>query len=197
MSRDNMDRRNFLNLFLGSSFIMITTQWTSLLGQDEALEVSINSRYASGQWFYDPFGLYVEPGQTVKWTNRKWGATVTAFHPDNDNHELRIPLDAKPFDSGLLGDRFNTYFEYTFEAEGTYDYFSKYHEVLGMMGRIVVGKPGGPGERPLGYGAQEGRAPIYRDLMTAFKALDSEEILQEKTVPFPRALLVKQFPYRP
>ncbi|MDA2934340.1 hypothetical protein MYX82_08345 [Acidobacteria bacterium AH-259-D05] len=197
MSQDHINRRHFLNISLGSSLIVITGRLRPLLGQDEPLEVTLNSRYATGQWFYDPFGLFVNPGQTVRWTTNQWGATVTAFHPDHDNHELRMPPGARPFDSPILGNRHNTSFDYTFEVEGTYDYYSRYQEVLGMIGRIVVGRPGGPGERPLGYGGSEGRAPIYRDMRTAFEALNSQEIVQKKVVPFPQDLLVRKFPYRP
>ena len=37
-----------------------------------------------------------------QWTALRWTPTVTAFHPDNDNHELHIPEGAEPFDSGML-----------------------------------------------------------------------------------------------
>ena len=59
---------------------------------------------------------------------------MTAFHPDNDNHELRIPEGAQPFDSGMLAAMES--FQWTFDVEGTYDYFSKHHEGAGLIGRI-------------------------------------------------------------
>ena len=63
-----------------------------VLGQSgDAVEITINSVYIRGQWFYDPAGLYIEPGTTVHWVPTKWGATVTSFHPSNAKHELRIP----------------------------------------------------------------------------------------------------------
>ena len=62
---------------------------------------------------------------------------MTAFHPDHDNHELRIPEGAQPFDSGMLAAMES--FQWTFEVEGTYDYYSKHHEGAGLIGRIVVG----------------------------------------------------------
>jgi len=37
-------------------------------------------------------------------------------------------------------------FEYTFEKPGTYDYYCIPHKSVGMVGRIVVGSPGGPAE---------------------------------------------------
>ena len=58
---------------------------------------------------FNPIGLLVEPGQTVRWENETNVHTVTAYHPDNDNHALRIPVGATPFNSGYLmhpGDAF-------------------------------------------------------------------------------------------
>ena len=167
-------------------------------GAEPVAEIKINSTYIRGQWFFDPAGLYIQKGQTVRWLSTKWGATVTAFHPANGNHELRIPENAKPFDSGLLGedsDRYN-HFEWTFEVEGTYDYFSRNHEVLGMVGRIVVGSPGGPAEKnPPGYGAREGRAPVFPAEAKLLGAVPSQDIVAKKTIAYPKDLLVRTFPY--
>jgi plastocyanin len=103
-------------------------------------------------WF-DPIGLYVEPGTAVRWTVRDNVHTTTAYHPDNDHHPLRIPEGAMPWDSGFLvnpGD----HFEVTLAVPGVYDYYCMPHEAAGMVGRIVVGKqigPGGPGAQPFDY----------------------------------------------
>ena len=123
--------------------------------------------YGRGLWYYDPVGLYIQPGDTVRWQALRWTPTVTAFHPDNDNHELRIPTGAMPFDSGILA-TMQTW-EWTFTVAGTYDYYSKHHEAAGLIGRVVVGAPGGPGEKPPRYGGSEGRTPIYRLGMRIFK----------------------------
>jgi len=161
-------------------------------------EITINSVYIRGQWYFDPAGILIERGQTLRWAATKWGATVTAFHPSNYNHELRIPENARPFNSGLIGedsDRYNT-FEWTFDVEGTYDYFSRHHEPLGMVGRIIVGRPGGPAEsnRP-GYGAREGRAPLFPAEIKLLEYLSSQNIAAQKKVPYPTDLLVRTFPY--
>ena len=117
---------------------------------------------------------------------------MTAFHPDNDNHELRIPENAKSFDSGIM--LVGTTFEYTFEVEGTYDYYSRRQEVIGTVGRIVVGSPGGPGEKPLGYGSGEGRSPIFKEIEKTFAFAHSEEIVREKRIPYPVKALERRFP---
>jgi plastocyanin len=144
-------------------------------------------------WILDPMGLYVEPGQVVRWRSLKGGATVTAYHPAHDNHELRIPEGAAPFDSGTLGSFWKTTFEWRFEQEGTYDYYSRPHEVLGVVGRIVVGRPGGPGEQALGYGAEEGRAPIYKRARQLLEHVTSEKIMKAKKIPFPEELFGRRY----
>jgi len=198
-----VDRRSFVteSVSLLGSVVLINWHLQPVRAQRRivdpgGLNVGINSRYETGQWFYEPMGLFIEPGQTVRWTANNWGATVTAFHPANGNHELRIPEAAQPFDSGILGDIYNREFQHTFSVPGTYDYFAAHHEVLGLMGRVVVGAPGGPGERPLGYGGKEGRAPVFPDTLTLFKKLNSQEIVQKKRVPFPQDILVRRPPYR-
>ena len=90
--------------------------------------------------------------------------------------------------------RVGTTFGYTFEVEGTYDYYSRRHEVIGMVGRIVVGRPGGPGEKPFGYGSREGRAPIYKEVEKVFEFARSEEIVRENVIPYPVKALERRFP---
>jgi len=91
-------------------------------------------------WF-DPAGIFVLPGQTLRWTNRDNGNshTATAYHPQYDGRPLRIPEGAAPWDSGFLlpGESFSV----TLTVPGVYDYFCLPHEHAGMVGRIVVGKP--------------------------------------------------------
>jgi len=197
-----LTRRNLLKTCgLGLAALHVPGFKIEVLGQRPgapAVEIEINNVYIRGQWFFDPAGVYIERGQTIRWLATKWGATVTAFHPSNDNHELRIPETARPFNSGLLGEDSNRYntFEWTFDVEGTYDYFSRHHEPLGMVGRIIVGRPGGPAEtnRP-GYGARNGRAPVFPAQAKLLEFLSSQEIAAKKKVPYPADLLVRRFPY--
>lgn len=99
---------------------------------------------------FDPIGVLIEPGQTVRWVNEANVHTSTAYHPANDGHALRIPEAAEPWDSGYLiepGDQF----EVTLTVPGVYDYFCAPHEAAGMVGRIIVGEPVGPGALPFDY----------------------------------------------
>jgi uncharacterized membrane protein len=90
-----------------------------------------------GNNYFDPIGLHVEPGTTVRFEIAAGAHSATAY-------ESRIPSDASAFDSGVIS---SDGFEYTFEEPGTYDYYCIPHKSVGMVGRIVVGTPGGPAEK--------------------------------------------------
>ncbi len=95
-------------------------------------------------WFA-PLGLAVAPGTTLHFINKDAGNshTSTAYHPDLYDRPHRIPAGAAPWDSGFLmpGESF----EVKLEQPGVYDYYCLPHEMAGMVGRIVVGRPDGAG----------------------------------------------------
>lgn len=95
-------------------------------------------------WFA-PRGLAVAPGTTVRFVNRDPvnSHTATTYHPAILGRKRRIPAAARPWDSDFLlpGDRFET----TLTVPGVYDYYCQPHEMAGMAGRIVVGRPGDSG----------------------------------------------------
>src|SRR5205085_2886326 len=75
---------------------------------------------------------------------------IVLWHLANDSHSLRIPTSAQPWASDYLvdpGDRF----EVVLTVPGVYDYFCTPHEMAGMVGRIIVGQPSGPGTLPFDY----------------------------------------------
>jgi hypothetical protein len=119
----------------------------------------------------------------VRWVNQANVHTSTAYHPDNVGHALRIPEAAEPWDSGYLvepGDRF----EVTLTVPGVYDYFCAPHEMAGMVGRIIVGQPVGPGTLPFDYfkgdpAARDWR-PVPAAAQAAFPAI--EAIMNERVV---------------
>ena len=89
-----------------------------------------------GNNYFDPIGLHVEPGTTVRFTLAAGAHSATAYAD-------RIPDGATAFDSGTIS---SGQFEHTFETPGTYDYYCIPHKSIEMVGRIVVGSPGGPAE---------------------------------------------------
>jgi len=173
-------------------------------GAAQAAVVRVGLAFPRGQYFFDPAGIWVPRGGTVRWefafnggVGALMGVSVTAFHPANENHELRIPETAKPFDSGPMNRAADGFirFEHAFDVEGTYDYFSITHESIGMVGRVVVGRPGGPGEQAPGYGARDGRAPMHPASAAILNACPSQQIVEKKSIPYPRDLVVRPYPY--
>ncbi len=200
MFKDKTNRRNFLTrvgagaVALGSTgWLLPAVQQGSRMSQFRRLpQIRMSRNYRIGRYHYDPLGLFVEAGQTVSFFSVRAGFSATAYHPDNDNHELRIPEQAEPFDSGILWN--GETFDWKFEVEGTYDVYSRNQEMIGAVGRIVVGKPGGPGEKPLGYGSREGRAPIYKEVIRTLELAKSEDIVREKMIPYPAEALRRRYP---
>jgi plastocyanin len=115
----------------------------------DVVEIRKRSGIEGAHVDFDPIGLRVAPGTTVRWVVEANVHTATTYHPANDGHPLRIPQRAEPWDSGYLVEPGEA-FEVTLTAEGVYDYFCAPHEVAGMVGRIIVGRLGGPGTGPPG-----------------------------------------------
>ena len=116
-----------------------------------ALEViEMRSDALGSHVWFDPIGLHVECGTTVRWIVRENVHTTTAYHPRNDKHSLRIPEGAMPWDSGYLVQP-GEHFDVTLTVPGVYDYYCTPHEAAGMVGRIVVGNSRGPGAEPFDY----------------------------------------------
>lgn len=114
-------------------------------GQDGGA-TQIRMETEGDHYYFDPIGLFVEPGATVEWVIESGSHSSTAYAEGNGGAEVnRIPQDAEPWNSEVLSDEGAT-FTHTFEATGTYDYFCVPHKSLGMVGRVVCGEPGGPAE---------------------------------------------------
>ena len=145
------------------------------------VEIQMRSDPTGADVWFDPIGLCIEPGQTVRWVVVANVHTTTAYHPRNDGHSLRIPQGAEPWDSGFLvkpGD----HFEVTLTVEGVYDYYCMPHDGGGMVGRFVVGRPGGPGTLRFDYfwgrpGTYNWK-PVPEAARKAFPSIDA--ILKQK-----------------
>lgn len=145
-------RRQFLGLLGGS-----TTAGVAGVGSTGTARATETRVVSMKNNVFDPVGLYADPGTTVRFEITSGSHSATAY-------EQRLPADAAPFDSGVIADGG---FEYTFEEPGTYDYYCRPHRAGGMVGRVVVGSPGGPAEdTPI----PDGEVP------------DSETIVEEGTV---------------
>jgi len=93
----------------------------------------------------------------------------------------RTPRDARPSDVLQPGE----HFDLTLSVPGVYDYFCAPHEQAGMVGRLVVGAPTGPGGMPFDW--FKGR-PEARDWLAVPAAARSvfpaiTDIMRRHTVP--------------
>jgi len=144
----------------------------------DTVEIVMRGNADGSQVWFDPIGVLIRPGQSVRWVNRDPGNshTATAYHPQNFDRPLRIPAGAASWNSDyLLPDES---FSVTLTVEGTYDYFCVPHEHAGMVGRIVVGRPSGP--QGSVASAAKGGEPVPDEALRAFPAVD--EILREGIV---------------
>ena len=96
--------------------------------------------------FFDPIGVHVPAGTTIRFIVVEGVHDTQAFHPANPvaMGAQGIPTAAQPWDSGMMGGLLQTQptFEVTLDEEGVYDYFCSPHLPHGMVGRIVVGDVG-------------------------------------------------------
>lgn len=121
--------------------------------------------------YFDPKGLLVEPGSTIRFVNESGTHAAAAYHPENDG-PLRIPEAAATWASELFAEAGRT-FEVTLDVPGVYDFYCPPHEVLGMVGRLVVGEPGdGPGTTP-----PEEMPPAAREKLPTIEAIIENEVV--------------------
>jgi plastocyanin len=136
------------------------------------VEIRMKSDPLGADVWFDPIGVAVTPGTTIRWVLDANVHTTTAYHPRNGGRSLRIPEGAPPWDSGVLvnpGDRFDV----RLTVEGVYDYLCAPHEHAGMVGRIVVGRPGGPAAGPFDRSVPEAARRAFPSI---------ESIVRQRTV---------------
>lgn len=129
-------------------FTGLSMQVTPPTQPDHEVDLAISPRPAAPipEFFFEPTGMFVKPGETVRFNASTPHHTVTAFHPLHGRTQ-RVPDGVPAFTSPMLP--VGTYWLYTFQKEGVYDLFCGPHEFFGMVMRIVVGIPEGPGMTPV------------------------------------------------
>lgn len=93
------------------------------------------------EFFFQPTGLFIEPGDTVRFIADSPHHTVTAYHAQQVKPQ-RVPEGVEPFSSPVIP--IGQSWEYTFTVPGVYDLWCGPHEQYGMAMRIVVGEATGP-----------------------------------------------------
>ncbi|MCB2128176.1 MAG: hypothetical protein KDE03_03650 [Rhodobacteraceae bacterium] len=154
----------------GGALATLTLPARSFAGPTEIIEMR-GTAHGERIWF-SPRGLAVAPGTTIRFVNRDPGNshTTTAYHPDILDRKRRIPEAAQPWDSDFLMP--DESFEITLTVPGVYDYYCQPHEMAGMVGRIVVGRPQDPGWE----GPSADTEDVMADALTMFPPV--AEILQ-------------------
>jgi plastocyanin len=109
----------------------LTPILTILVLAGSAAAATINVDVAPGGLFFSPSSVTIQPGDTVKWTWKGSGHSVTAGLPGG-NTGL--------FDSGVRNSGFT--FSFTFPSAGAFDYYCSPHGACcGMIGNVTVTPP--------------------------------------------------------
>ena len=127
-SQNHHGRREFIGLLGAGAAASVGLAGTAQAQRSPVVSMETNQ--------FDPIGHHVELGTTVQFEIAAGSHSATAY-------EDRIPDAATAFDSGTISEGA---FEHTFDEPGTYDCYCQPHRSMGMVGRIVVGEPGGPAE---------------------------------------------------
>ena len=178
-----MDRRQFLTS--GGLLLAGLSAPLKARAQKGVVQIEMRSDEDGAHVWFDPIGVLVDPGTTIRWVIKQNVHTVAAYHPGNNNHSLRIPVTARPWDSGYLvnpGD----HYEVTLRVPGVYDYYCAPHEHGGMVGRIIVGEASGPGAKDFDYFKSLSPVPDWESVpVEAAKNFPSiQQIMSEKKVSF-------------
>lgn len=115
------------------------------------------------EFYFEPTGLVIDVGDTVRFELTTPHHNVNAYHPAL-GYTQRVPEGTAPYSSPVLAG--GDYWLYTFETEGVHNVMCAPHEFFGMVGSIVVGSATGPGAQPVG----EAPAPSEHSRPPAFTA---------------------------
>jgi|SRR5690625_4847355 len=130
------------------------------------------------EFYFGPVGLFIEPGDTVRFMAVTPHHTVTAYHLQHGKSQ-RVPDGVEPFSSPIipLGESW----EYTFTVPGIYDLWCGPHESYGMAMRIVVGEASGPAAQPSADFSPEGTFATAGTVLND-PALDAQRIIDARSV---------------
>jgi plastocyanin len=178
-----MFRRRSAMLSAGSAILVSGIGVQATRSSPDIVEVHMRSDPEGSHVGFDPVGILIQPGQTVRWTCDANVHTTAACHPANNLHSLRILTAAQPWASDFLlpGQSLAV----VLSVEGVYDYFCAPHEQAGMVGRIVVGRPAGPGTLPFDYFKGSAAGHAWLDVPIEARAVfpTIAEIIRRKVVP--------------
>ena len=93
-----LSRRQILRLG-GGAVAALALAASGAAGSEDVVEIVMQGRGDGSKVWFDPVGVLIKSGQTVRWTNRNPGNshTATAYNPQNFDRPLRMPAGAKAF----------------------------------------------------------------------------------------------------
>jgi plastocyanin len=141
------------------------------------------------EFFFDPVGLHVEPGNVVNFATHNHEHTVTSFHPKYLPLPPNVPGTINRVPEGAftsppyVGDES---WLYKFTTEGVYDILCLPHIGFGMVMRIVVSESDDVsgfddyGDLPLSGSVEQ---PLYNaNLVLTDEMLDPQNIVDEGSI---------------
>lgn len=162
--------------------------WRAAAGSEPPIDIVMRGNADGSRVGFDPVGLHIAPGRTVRWINRDPGNahTATAYHPRILDRPLRMPGPAEPWDSDYLLPAGS--FSVTLTVPGVYDYYCIPHEHAGMVGRLVVGAPQDAGGTLEPASAEA--TPLPTAALRGFPPV--AEIIRQGAVPGMRAIRTQE-----
>lgn len=167
---------------------------SSVLAQ-ETHEVHLNIMPVEGrpipEFFFQPTGLFIQPGDSVSFIADTPHHTATAYHAQHVKTQ-RVPEGVEPFSSPVIP--IGQTWQYTFTEPGVYDLWCGPHEQYGMAMRIVVGEASGPGAEPVTDFSPEGAFATAGMVLNdpALNPLNIEakgQVMWEELAPESKALM--------
>lgn len=131
-------------------------------------------------FYFDPVGVHLQPGETIEFLTREELHTVTAFHP-RFGFQQRVPDGAVGFTSPPFLAEDSWY--YRFDEPGVYDLLCLPHYSLGMVMRVVVvdeGEQEIPDAAPMpGPDEPELALPEIEENVLTAPELEPENVVEE------------------
>jgi plastocyanin len=134
---------------LGLAIVLLTTACSANVAAQGAPAGNAAAGSSGAQTFavsmndanqFVPASITVPRGATVTWTNIGKDAVPHTATGDPalavSSADVALPAGAQPWGSDALGP--GQSFSHTFDVSGSYRYFCRYHEALGMVGTITV-----------------------------------------------------------
>jgi plastocyanin len=105
------------------------------IAQGKAVEVAMHN---DTNPVFDPVDVRISVGDTVRWTNKGLLLHTVTFDPKQAIKAASVVLPAGVAAFGSDDMNQDDTYSHTFKAKGTYKYVCRYHEVMGMIGTVIV-----------------------------------------------------------